>query len=87
MDNQKLQQIQKELAELKNRAYKANYKNVIPSLPKMKHKSNIDSTFQGFYKRLNNWKNGLVQLENYESRPKKDNLSFDVLNGNIIHSV
>lgn len=54
-----------EINDLKNRARIINYKNVFPRFPKdqLSQKS-FDNLMIGFEKRLHNWKNGLLQLEN-----------------------
>jgi len=59
------QDLNNELSVLKERARKINYKNGLPSLPKPKSsQKSFDNLMIGFYKRLYNWKNGLVQMEN-----------------------
>lgn len=55
-----LKELESELFELKSRANRVGYKNIIPRLPY--HKA--DHLMIGFYKRLHNWKNGLLQFEN-----------------------
>lgn len=54
-----------ELLELKNRAREINYKNAFPKLPKDQHSQNtFNNLMVGFEKRLDNWKKGLIQIEN-----------------------
>lgn len=59
------EQMKNEITELKVRARSIGYKNNFPKLPKEQYtQSAFDSVMMGFEKRLQNWKNGLVQLEN-----------------------
>lgn len=51
-----------EINDLKNRALKVGYKNVIPKMPETIF--NSDQSMAGFRYRLDNWKKQLVQLEN-----------------------
>lgn len=54
-----LQEIENQLADLKSRAKRIDYKNVIPRLPK----KITHSTLSGFKKRLSNWTKQLEHLE------------------------
>lgn len=59
------EQKKKELTELKSRALSVNYKNGFPKLPKEQNSQAIfDNLMIGFEKRLDNWKKGLIQIEN-----------------------
>jgi len=59
------EQLKNEISDLKNRARIIGYKNVFPNLPKEQNtQAAFDNLMIGFEKRLNNWKNGLIQLEN-----------------------
>ena len=54
-----------EMSELKTRARAAGYKNTFPRLPKEQvTQKSYENLMMGFSKRLDNWKNGLLQLEN-----------------------
>ena len=54
-----------EMSELKTRARAAGYKNAFPRLPKEQGTQKAyDNLMMGFHKRLDNWKIGLLQLEN-----------------------
>lgn len=54
-----------EMSELKTRARAAGYKNVFPRLPKEQGTQKAyDNLMMGFHKRMDNWRNGLLQLEN-----------------------
>lgn len=66
IDAKTINEINSELTELKLRAKKVGYKNAIPRIPKFKktHPHNHNSTLMGFNKRINNWKKGLLILEN-----------------------
>lgn len=59
------EQLKSEIVDLKSRALKIGYKNAFPRLPKEQanHKT-FENLMIGFSKRLHNWKNGLIQLEN-----------------------
>jgi hypothetical protein len=60
------EQLKNEINDLKNRAKTIGYKNVFPNLPKEQNtQAAFDNLMIGFEKRLNNWKNGLIQLENH----------------------
>lgn len=65
MKEDKLQELQSELNELKNRAIKVGYVNKLPRLPKSYgiYSMPPEHTMVGFYKRLTNWENGLLQME------------------------
>lgn len=57
--------LRNEIVELKSRARTVGYKNAFPKLPKDQHtQASFDNLLIGFEKRLHNWKNGLIQLEN-----------------------
>jgi len=57
--------LKNEIIELKSRARVIGYKNGFPKLPKDQHsQAAFDNLMIGFEKRLHNWKNGLIQLEN-----------------------
>lgn len=59
------EQLKNEISELKSRARTVDYKNVMPRFPKEQlTQKAFDNLMIGFNKRLDNWKNGLVQLEN-----------------------
>lgn len=59
------EQQKKELTDLKSRALSVNYKNGFPRLPKEQNsQSTFDNLMIGFEKRLDNWRKGLIQLEN-----------------------
>lgn len=60
MKSEKILKIESELSELKSRARTSGYKNGIPKLPE----NYQDNSMIGFYKRLSNWKNGLILAEN-----------------------
>ena len=60
MKLEKILKIESELVELKSRARTSGYKNGIPKLPE----NYQDSSMIGFYKRLSNWKKGLIVAEN-----------------------
>lgn len=67
MEQEQIMKIESELLELKVRARNAGYKNIIPRLPKkLKNKETTlqMSVMSGFRKRLTNWKNGLITMEN-----------------------
>ena len=67
MDKELILKIELELSELKIRARDIGYKNEIPRLPlklKNKDEKSQKAVMSGFYKRLLNWKNGLVIMEN-----------------------
>lgn len=51
-----------EINDLKVRAVKIGYKNIIPKLPESR--SNFEQSMLGFMYRLDNWKKQLLQLEN-----------------------
>lgn len=51
-----------EINDLKVRAIKVGYKNIMPKLPESK--SNFEQSMSGFRYRLDNWKKQLLQLEN-----------------------
>lgn len=58
-------ELKTDMSELKMRARNIGYKNVFPRLPKEQHTQKaFDNLMMGFHKRLDNWKNGLMQLEN-----------------------
>lgn len=63
-NNQTQEELLSELAILKQRAIKVGYKNIIPRLPKSFYIGHSEHLMQGFQKRLTNWKNYLIQLEN-----------------------
>jgi len=54
------EELLKEMSELKVRATKMGYKNVMPKLPQ----SGSEQSMLGFFYRLDNWKKQLLQLEN-----------------------
>lgn len=57
--------LKKEINDLKNRAREIGYKNAFPKLPKEQYTQHaFNNLMMGFEKRLQNWKNGLIQLEN-----------------------
>lgn len=59
------EELKNEISDLKTRARVVEYKNAFPRLPKEQHTQKaFDNLMVGFQKRLHNWKNGLVQLEN-----------------------
>jgi hypothetical protein len=59
------EELKNEISELRSRARVADYKNVMPRLPKEQiTQKAFDNLMMGFNKRLQNWKNGLIQLEN-----------------------
>lgn len=59
------EELKSEITNLKSRALKIGYKNVFPKFPKEQHsQKNFENLMIGFHKRLDNWKNGLLQLEN-----------------------
>jgi hypothetical protein len=65
MKNTISENLKNEIVELKSRARTIGYKNGFPKLPKDQHtQASFDNLMIGFEKRLNNWKNGLIQLEN-----------------------
>jgi hypothetical protein len=67
MEQEQIVKLESELSDLKVRARNIGYKNEIPRLPKKlrsKDASFQQSVMSGFYKRLSNWKNGLVTMEN-----------------------
>jgi len=67
MEQEQIIKLETELSELKIRAKNIGYKNEIPRLPKKlrsKDASFQQSVMSGFYKRLSNWKNGLMIMEN-----------------------
>lgn len=65
MKNQISEELQNEITDLKNRARIVGYKNIFPRLPKDQNTQiSFDNLMIGFEKRLHNWKNGLIQLEN-----------------------
>jgi len=55
-----IEELLKEISELKVRATKIGYKNIIPKLPQ----SGSEQSMLGFLYRLDNWKKQLLQLEN-----------------------
>lgn len=66
MEKSNYQEIEKMLSDFKNRAQIVGYKNQLPRMPKNKSSDfiNVEHLMVGFYKRLVNWENGLIQLEN-----------------------
>lgn len=58
-----VEELLKEISDLKARAIRAGYKNPMPKLPESK-KFNYEQSLLGFTYRLHNWKNQLLQLEN-----------------------
>lgn len=65
MKNSISEQLNNEINDLKSRARSIGYKNAFPKLPKPQlSQSSFDNLMIGFEKRLHNWKNGLIQLEN-----------------------
>jgi len=65
MKNSISEQLKNEINDLKSRARIIGYKNGFPKLPKEQlTQSAFDNLMIGFEKRLQNWKNGLIQLEN-----------------------
>ena len=65
MKNNISEELKKEINDLKSRALSINYKNVFPKFPKdQMTQVAFDNLMIGFEKRLHNWKNGLIQLEN-----------------------
>jgi hypothetical protein len=59
------EELKNEISDLKTRARIIGYKNVFPRLPKEQHtQTAFDNLMIGFEKRFQNWKNGLIQLEN-----------------------
>lgn len=58
-------ELKNEISDLKSRAREVGYKNGFPKLPKEQQtQKSFDNLMVGFHKRLQNWKNGLLQLEN-----------------------
>lgn len=58
-------ELKSEMSELKIRARAIGYKNAFPRLPKEQHTQKAyENLMMGFHKRLDNWKGGLLQLEN-----------------------
>ncbi len=55
--------IEKQLSELRSRAVKVEYKNIIPSYPKKP----TQATLVGFNKRLSNWTRLLEDVEKQKS--------------------
>lgn len=65
MKNSISEELKSEITDLKNRASRIGYKNVFPKFPKDQHtQKSFENLMVGFYKRLENWKGGLLQLEN-----------------------
>ncbi len=67
MKQEKIIEIESELLELKSRARNAGYKNSMPILSKklkFYDEGLQESIMCGFYKRLTNWKSGLIIMEN-----------------------
>lgn len=65
MKNSISEELKNEISNLKGRARSVDYKNAFPRLPKEQHTQKaFDNLMVGFHKRLHNWKNGLIQLEN-----------------------
>jgi hypothetical protein len=63
----KITEVESELSELKSRARNAGYKNVMPKLSeklKFYDEGLQEGIMCGFYKRLSNWKQGLIIMEN-----------------------
>lgn len=61
-----LNELRNELTFLQSRARTVGYKNALPKMPSGKRISGEPPVhlMTGFYMRLGNWINGLVQLEN-----------------------
>ena len=71
---QTIEEKKNELQDLISRARNVGYKNKIPNLPNPnKYTKNIDHLIIGFEYRLENWKNGLLNLENPSGRFSKRN--------------
>lgn len=67
MKQEKILEIESELSDLKSRARAVGYKNEIPTLSKKLKSQTEDlqsSTMTGFYKRLSNWTQKLMIMEN-----------------------
>ena len=72
------------LSELKARAIRVGYKNIIPTIPIFKkEKPEVHSSqMVGFNKRLYNWERGLIQFENPGGLPQPEpEVSTELLNG------
>ena len=66
-----------ELNNLKSRALKIGYKNIMPKFPDKF--ANYEETLAGFMYRLDNWKKQLIQLENPGGLPSnKPSLVNDI---------
>jgi hypothetical protein len=58
-------ELKSEISDLKTRARSAGYKNAFPRFPKEQHTQKaFENLMMGFHKRLDNWRSGLLQLEN-----------------------
>ncbi len=71
IENLTINELRSELSLLQSRAQEAGYKNVLPKIPTGKRISGEPPVhlMAGFYMRLSNWTNGLVQLENNINPP------------------
>ena len=58
-----VEELLKEVSDLKARAIRVGYKNPMPKLPEAK-KFNYEQSLLRYTYRLHNWKNQLLQLEN-----------------------
>lgn len=63
-----MEELLKEVSDLKTRAIRTGYKNPMPKLPESK-KFNYEQSLLGFTYRLHNWKSQLLQLENPGGMP------------------
>ncbi len=81
------EELLKELSDLKMRAIKVGYKNIIPKLPESK--ANFEQSMNGFHYRLHNWKKQLIQLENPGGLPShspKNNINLEETGNFVIDS-
>ncbi len=67
----------REISNLRSRAIKVGYKNIMPKLPTSN--KNLEQSMIGFNYRLDNWKKQLIQMENPGGIPTINNEKPDYI--------